>query len=754
MRLHRLMLPAAIVLAVIPVRAQQPDGVVIQTETRLVLVDTVVTDKKGEYVRDLAVKDFRVWEDNKEQTIKTFSFEADPSSPYANQKHYIVLFFDNSTIGFGDQVRARQAALSFLDKNTGPNRMIAVVNFGGSLQIAQNFTDDGERLKQVVSGAKTSAVAPNASASGNLPIQLSQSIAGFGARDLILSLRTLAKNLGTIPGRKTVVLLSGGFPLKSEMISEVTATLDVCNRSNVAIYPIDVRGLVAGTPRAALETPRSGFLHALAAPLAGLGGLSNGSGLGGFGFQRGPGGAAGGGAGAGGGGRGGAGAGGGNAGTPGGGRGGAAPGPVGRGGAPAPGPGANPGRPAGGAGVGPRVPLPPGMGPYNQSRDIIPKFPESAEVNAQILYMLADGTGGFLIHNTNDLLSGLDKIVKEQDQYYILGYTPPESAEGSCHVLKVKVDRGGTTIRSRTGYCNAKAKDVLTGNPVEKDLETRINGTQPGTMPATMRLPFFYNSPTVARVNVALEIAASSVKFEKQKGKFESAINVLGIAYTPAGGVAARFSDTVKLEFSDKKQVEQFQKSPLHYENQFDIAPGQYTLKVVFNSAGAGFGKMEMPLNVDSYDSQKIALSSLALSKRALPVSDVGTGLDAVLLEDKTPLIASNVQVIPSGTAEFVKGEPALFYFEVYEPLLSDFDPKQPPAVAIQMRVLDRQTGEAKQDTGLMRLELPAEPGAPVVRVAERMPLTNLAAGDYVLELTAEDTAGHAAKRTAEFDLK
>ena len=38
------------------------------------LVDTVVTDKKGNYVRDLTVKDFKVWEDNKEQPIKNFSF--------------------------------------------------------------------------------------------------------------------------------------------------------------------------------------------------------------------------------------------------------------------------------------------------------------------------------------------------------------------------------------------------------------------------------------------------------------------------------------------------------------------------------------------------------------------------------------------------------------------------------------------------------------------------------------------------------
>src|SRR5713226_2316649 len=71
---------------------------VIRTETRLVLVDTVVTDKKGNYIRDLTSKDFKVWEDNKEQEIKSFSFEAGADSPSNSQKRYLVLFFDNSSM--------------------------------------------------------------------------------------------------------------------------------------------------------------------------------------------------------------------------------------------------------------------------------------------------------------------------------------------------------------------------------------------------------------------------------------------------------------------------------------------------------------------------------------------------------------------------------------------------------------------------------------------------------------------------------
>ena len=45
-------------------QAPPPGTATIRTETRLVLVDAVVTDKKGNYIRDLEMKDFEVQEDN------------------------------------------------------------------------------------------------------------------------------------------------------------------------------------------------------------------------------------------------------------------------------------------------------------------------------------------------------------------------------------------------------------------------------------------------------------------------------------------------------------------------------------------------------------------------------------------------------------------------------------------------------------------------------------------------------------------
>ena len=548
-----LLAAASTCLLIAPSTAQEPTDshTLIRTDTRLVLVDTVVTDKKGAYVHGLTQKDFKVYEDNKEQTITTFSFESGADSPDSTRKHYLVLFFDNSTAGMAEQAYARQAAAKFIDSNTGPNRLVAIAEFGGALKVTQNFTEDAARLKQVVAGVKFASVGPAAGGGfGNR--RMNAAFNDFSIRGVLGALRNMAKGLAEVPGRKTLIFLSGGFPMTEETLTEVTATIDACNRANVAIYPVDIRGLAVPSigPRGA-----TGGFHRLAS-LALLQGAPQ---IDAMGFQARPGGGGGappggGGAGAGGGGATGGGrAPGGGGATPGGGGPGAGGGGRSIPGGPGPNTGGGNNNPGGnrgpnsGAGRGNATSNNGGGGgidnpntfnnrnnPMNRAdglRNVLPPIDTSISGLQQVLYALANGTGGFVIVNTNDLLGGLEKIGREQNEYYIVGYAPSKDADpGVCHTLKVKVGKGGTTVRSRTGYCEAKSVDILSGTPAERDLEARITGNAPPTVKgASMLTPFFYISPNTARVNVALDIPAGTLQFAKTKGKFRSAMNVVGI---------------------------------------------------------------------------------------------------------------------------------------------------------------------------------------------------------------------------------
>jgi VWFA-related protein len=761
MKTYPIAFMSALLLCSIAPAQQEPidSHTIIRSDSRLVLVDSVVTDKKGGYVHGLTQKDFKVWEDGKEQAISSFSFQADAPAD-SSQKHYLVLFFDNSTVSAANQVYARQAATKFIESNAGPNRLMSIVEFSGSLRVAQNFTDDVDRLKKVASGVKFASTAPN-------DTTLSRGFTNYSTRNVLGALRNMAKGLAQVPGRKTLVFLSQGFSLPADLLSELNAAIDACNHANVAVYPIDVRGLAGpsvgtigpiGLLRAPMGASELAMLHAatLVSPLA---------------FFQGRGGAPSGGS------------------TAGGSSGGASAGGATGGGArapSAPGGGVNTGgATTGGTGTRPTAPASPGntntgqnnnngnrsatnagggnnnnvldanrQNQNNRFRQLIPPVDNSIGGQQQVLYALASGTGGFVIANTNDLLGGMQKIGQEQNEYYVLGYVPVKELEpGACHTLKVKVDKGGSNVRFRTGYCDAKSVDVLSGTPTQRDLEARLTANATPTITATMQTPFFFISPNTARVSVVMDIPGDSLKFTKEKGKFLMKMNVVGIAYLPDGGIAARFSDSVKLTFDDKKQVEAFAEKPFQYEKQFEMASGSYVVKVVFSSSTEGFGKLEAPLTMEQWEPGKFLLSSLALGKSARPASAMGVGIDAELLDERVPLIVSGVQVTPTGTNHFRKSENGFIYAELYEPALAIPDQKEYPAMGVQVQVLDGKTDKLSKDLGMVRINPPAQTGNPAVPVGLKIPISELAVGAYKAKVTAMDALGREFTRTIGFDV-
>ena len=100
---------------------------------------------------------------------------------------------------------------------------------------------------------------------------------------------------------------------------------------------------------------------------------------------------------------------------------------------------------------------------------------------------------------------------------------------------------------------------------------------------------------------------------------------------------------------------------------------------------------LEQPLVVDANDGTQFGLSALALSREVHRVSELETALDTELLEGRAPLVASGLQFTPTGANRFKTTDPATMYLEIYEPLLAGGNP---PQVGVQLRLLDRKSGE------------------------------------------------------------
>ncbi len=686
-----------------PPASKEPSGgstasPVIKTESRIVLVDAVVTDKKGNYIRDLTQNDFKIYEDNKEQAITSFSFGSDvPAGENRAQRHYVILFFDDASMQRLDQLQARKAAASFIEQNAAGDRVMAIAEFGGTLQITQDFTSNPELLKSAISVSRTPHMEtnPKSSSVSGSPLNLAASASDLGARSMFLSIRSLATNLRSIPGRKTLILFSAGFPVMSDpaRLAELTATIDACNKANLTVYSLDVRALAASVSIGGAPAPRNAHTtpSALAHSQAQQGGprivMASYSPA----FH-------------------------------------------------------DPQKPGSGSTGGGGIPgAPDGGKRYNISgnrpRSIVPQLPTSVDVNQYLLRAIAEGTGGFVIYNTNDLVDGLNRIARELNEFYILGYVPQSSQEGACHTLKVKLDRSGAEVRSRSGYCNTRPTDPLEGKPVEKQLENEADGTPAGSIQGAMKVPYFYNGPNMARVNVTIDVPSDSLNFSKDKGDYHSDVNVLGIAHKLDGTVAARFSDTLELNLQ-KDEWKALTKQPYHYQNQFDLAPGSYKLTVVFSAGGDHFGRFETPIEIAPYLGNTLTLGGVVLSTDFQKLNQDSSQLDAMLLEDRVPLVAKGVQITPAAKYQFKKSDKVVLYSELYEPLLKGQDP---PKIGAGYIVFDKATSKEVASTGAIPLDEFIEKGNSVVPFILILRVSDWPPGAYRLVLQAVDGANNRA---------
>ena len=337
-----------------------------------------------------------------------------------------------------------------------------------------------------------------------------------------------------------------------------------------------------------------------------------------------------------------------------------------------------------------------------------PAQPTSADTTATAELMAA-GTGGLALSLSEALPGQLAAIVREQDEYYRLSYTPPPAAEGTCHTLRVAVSGRALITRARNQYCTEKAVDLVAGKIEDEGLESRAGGGT-GSLDLKMRLPYFYTATNRASVYLSLEAVPVGMKFEKTKTGFHGQLDLVGITRRPDGAVAERFADTLDIDRDTRQLADEFARTPYHYEHQFTLAPGTYTFQL---SAGAGpnaVGKTEVPLTVEPWNSLSFGMGGIALSTETRPV-DTELGSDALDPEGSTPL----------------------------KPTLAGPDPS---TLKMQVRVLDRKTEVVKVDTGMIGIAGYVHPGNPVVPFATALPVAPLPPGRYRLEVKASHSSG------------
>jgi VWFA-related protein len=274
----------AALLIALTAAGQQDTGLKISVTTNLVIVNVGVQDRDGKPVENLKSSDFEILEDGKPQKISVFDYqrlesqpapaptEATPNTPRREitpsapgqirykDRRLMVLFFDFSGMPQPDQIRARNAALKFIDQQMSPSDMVSIMSFTNRLQVLEDFTADRDRLRSVLNSFRIGEASELAvEAPTGSEEEGEDTGAAFEADETefnifntdrkLAALETAAKMLSSLPEKKALIYFSSGVgKTGSENQSQLRSTVNAAVRANVSFYAIDARGLMAGAP--------------------------------------------------------------------------------------------------------------------------------------------------------------------------------------------------------------------------------------------------------------------------------------------------------------------------------------------------------------------------------------------------------------------------------------------------------------------------------------------------------------------------
>jgi VWFA-related protein len=306
----------------------QPEQQVLRVTTRLVVVNVVVHDKKGAAVEGLTRDDFTVFDDGKEEKISFFSVErrgamhgpSEPLSPnvFSNRMarqggiptSVAAILLDESEECFSktvfqDSAYARQELIKLLSQ-LQPQELIALYVYGRRLRVIQDFTSDPSPLIEALrqSGNPTARASdtsmqpearemPLQGLSGPSAVAASQLSArmfdlanacspGYWRREEIFDvLEAIANHLSGLPGRKTLIWLTDATavpcPSCTPLREKIRGSIQSMNEADVAVFPVDSRGLFANPDflatnkeRVAYERGFRGGLDAMTVQIHGM----------------------------------------------------------------------------------------------------------------------------------------------------------------------------------------------------------------------------------------------------------------------------------------------------------------------------------------------------------------------------------------------------------------------------------------------------------------------------------------------------
>jgi VWFA-related protein len=716
-----------------PIAAQQQQqppkqqGDVVRTTTNLVNIDVVVTDKAGKQVTDLKQEDFEVSEDGKKRQVTHFSYMAagsasatqteeaaktEPVQPAPLKREQVrrtvALVIDDLGLSFESFDFARKALAKFVDQQMQPNDMVAILRTSTGVGVLQQFTSDKRQLHAAIGTLRWNPVGrgglnpggtmneASISADNRDNIQFAEeaeeSRAGMYSVGTMGTVSAIVRGMGDMPGRKSIVLISEAFRMFSaqgrnmQLIEELRRLGDEANANSVAIYTIDASGLQSYTFQASDKV--AGYSYVIdPAVMAASGGPSDPMGGPGYGGTK--------------------------------------------------------------QNAGPRT-LPrvdtlsaqaeeDSGAAFRRLQALSSVREQQAGESHTVLSYLAQRTGGMFERNRNDLGTSIDRIMQDQQGYYLIGYRPDEStiaADGTrrMHALKVKVKRSGLKVRSRAGYFGVTDED-----------RTSRPRTRADQLKAALTSPFAHSEIAVRLTSLfgdeangggsylrsLLHINAKDLQFTKAPdGTRTAELEMVAVAFGDNGQIVNQLSYPQTVRAANDADHQRMIDNGLVYILNFPLKKGgPYQMRVAVRDAvsertGAAMQFVEAP----ELTNNRLALSGIVLSSA-----------------DEADKTSASEQDIRSGPAvrQLRQGTMLDYRFLIYNAQAGGTEPVQ-----MQMRLL--REGKPVFTGKVVSLDVSKEGNPKRISTGGRLRLgPDLTPGSYVLHIAVRNTTDPRKPRVA-----
>jgi VWFA-related protein len=318
------------------------------------------------------------------------------------------------------------------------------------------------------------------------------------------------------------------------------------------------------------------------------------------------------------------------------------------------------------------------------------------------LRILADETDGRAFVNRNDFGKAMKQIVADSSAYYLIGYNSSQAPQdGKFHEIKVRVKRPGAEVRARKGYWALTAAETA-----------RATTPRPTVAPAVTRALSTIAEPSRGRVvrtwvgtsrgeNGQTRVTFVWEPIPPQPGvRRDNATSISLIAASPDGQTV--FTGDIP----DAAAGNGSPGGAGVRQASFDAPPGRLQLRMGVNGPGG-------PLDNDD---REMMVPDLTAGDVALATPRVYVARTARDLQ----LIRKDEGVGPTASRDFRRTERMVVKIDAYGP--------GDAVVALTSRLLNKQGGR------MADMQVTSAAGQPHMI---DLPLSALAPGEYLLELTA-----------------